>query len=101
MSEEEKKQLKYSENMVYLLDDDNMNKEEKQAIEYLDKYSKITRNNETPTSNSIKISLKLIDKQQKIIDKIAESWKQDDIRSKEEIKEYFTKLVEQEDKNNG
>lgn len=42
-----------------------MSDEEKKAIEYLNKYSIITRFNETPTSNSIQIVLNLIDKQQK------------------------------------
>lgn len=37
----------------------------------------------------------LLEKKNKIIDEMARSWKQDDIRSVEEIKQYFEKKVEE------
>lgn len=48
-------------------------------------------------ANRIDIILKELDKKDKVINLIAESWKQDDVRSVEEIKEYFYKQVEVED----
>ena len=44
----------------------------------------------------LKTLLIIISKLEKVIDLMAESWKQDDIRSVEEIKEYFYKKVEEE-----
>ena len=40
--------------------------------------------------------INLIEKQDKMINEILASWKQDDIRSIEELKEYFRKKVEDE-----
>lgn len=44
----------------------------------------------------VKIVLNLIKKQDKQIDLMARAWKQDDIRSIEEIKEEFKKKAEEE-----
>lgn len=64
----------------------NLSEEEKKAIEYWKNRCLIQE----------KVDRARIHKLEKVIDKMAESWKQDDIRSKEEIIEYFYKKVEEE-----
>lgn len=46
--------------------------------------------------NELSVLVNLIEKQDKMIDEILASWKQDDIRSIEDLKEYFRKKVEDE-----
>ena len=85
-----------------------MNKEEIEAIEVLESFEyreKTKQYNKLDLGDvrTSKVLLNLIDrlqkeldKKDKVIDLIAESWKQDDVRSVEEIKEYFYKKVEEE-----
>lgn len=86
-----------------------MTDEEKKAIEFLDELKSLKYTmyscfwsrgqfefNEDE-KQKIDIVLNLIQKQEKVIDEILKSWKQDDIRSLEELKQYFYRKVEDDE----
>lgn len=83
-----------------------MTEEENKAIENFEKrliIEKYTKNIGTPVYiKDIEIILNLVQKLQKeneekdkIIDLMAKTWKQDDVRSIEEIKQYFKKQAKE------
>ena len=78
-----------------------MTTEQKEAIEYLEESVLIYKNTLPKISKAIKTVLNLIQEQEaelkkkdKIIDEIAKAFKQDDVRSVQEIKQYFERKVE-------
>lgn len=89
-----------------------MNKEEKEAIEHLTKKMEYHKDKPLDTyvwltldEHYVRVILNLIQKQDKIIDKMAEQlaglviWKDEEdviLGDKEEVKEYFKKEVEKE-----
>lgn len=80
-----------------------MTNEQREAIEYLKESVLIYKNTIPKISDSIDIVLSLIKEQQeeiekkdKQIDLMARAFKQDDVRTVEEIKQYFADLVEKE-----
>ena len=102
-----------------------MTTEQKEAIKYLehlrDEYRKSAKERKEkgePTGygtfedldklNALEIDLVLdliqeqeaeLKKKEKIIDELAKAFKQDDVRSVEEIKRYFERKIEEEEKN--
>jgi hypothetical protein len=65
-----------------------MTEEEKEAIEWLERLVKINKRDNL-FNTFAEILLNIIQKQSKIIDEILKTWKQDDVRSIEELKKYF------------
>ena len=122
LSEEEKKAIKYFYNLrgtideSYMLFDEEINlkcgiemikqitiflnliaklkKENKEK----DKYIKNSENITTEMSNDINKLLLEIKEKDKQIDLMARAFKQDDVRSVEEIKQYFERKVEDENR---
>lgn len=81
-----------------------MTTEQKEAIEYLEESVLIYKNTLPKISEAIETVLSLIQKKEeelkkkdKIIDELAKAFKQDDVRSVEEIKQYFERKVKDED----
>ena len=89
-----------------------MTKEQKEAIDRLKELvelrkskNKIKYDNCICATSDVDIVLNLIKKQEnelkkkdKIIDELAKAFKQDDVRSVEEIKQYFERKVEDENR---
>lgn len=74
-----------------------MTDEEKKAIQRTNNDRRIVYGKDVIVNNkNLEIILNLIQKQEKVIDEMAKAWKQDDIRSIEEIKQYFYRKVENE-----
>ena len=80
-----------------------MTKEQKEAIEYLEESVLIYKNTLPKISEAIETVLNLIQvqeaelkKKDKIIDELAKAFKQDDVRSVEEIKQFYERKVENE-----
>ena len=82
-----------------------MRTEQKEAIEYLEESVLIYKNTLPKISKAIETVLNLmqerekeVEKKDKIIDEMARAFQQDDVRSVEEIKQYFERKVEDEEK---
>ena len=80
-----------------------MTTEQKEAIEYLEESVLIYKNTLPKISEAIETVLNLIQEQEeelkkkdKIIDELAKAFKQDDVRSVEEIKRFYERKVEDE-----
>ena len=80
-----------------------MTTEQKEAIEYLEESVLIYKNTLPKISKAIETVLNLIQEQEaelkkkdKIIDELAKAFKQDDVRSVEEIKQFYERKVEDE-----
>ena len=80
-----------------------MTTEQKEAIEYLEESVLIYKNTLPKISKAIETVLNLTQEQEeelkkkdKIIDELAKAFKQDDVRSVQEIKQYFERKVENE-----
>lgn len=69
----------------------SMLEEKDKEIQFLKDINKTEQDRHKQTEKSLKGQ---IEKKDKIIDEIIRAWKQDDVRSLEEIKQYFERKVE-------
>ena len=74
-----------------------LSEEEKQVLQTFKNGLGLSYAEEEILLNLIDRLQKELDKKDKVIDLMAESWKQDDVRSVEKIKEYFYKQADVED----